>query len=68
MDYLRPMKIAGIPRLVLSNTEAGKEVEEGAGIDDEFDTVEVISVGHWIMKGAPERFNQAHEKWIWTWI
>ncbi|EQB55187.1 hypothetical protein CGLO_04905 [Colletotrichum gloeosporioides Cg-14] len=68
MDYLRPKKVAGIPRLVLSNTEAGKEVEDAAGIDDAFDTVEVISVGHWIMKVAPERFNQALEKWISTWI
>ncbi|KAF4888777.1 Non-heme chloroperoxidase [Colletotrichum fructicola] len=68
MDYLRPKKIAGIPRLVFSNTEAGQEVEEGAGVDDDFDTVEVISVGHWIMKVAPERLNQALEKWIWTWM
>ncbi|KAK2774841.1 alpha beta hydrolase fold protein [Colletotrichum kahawae] len=67
-DYLRPKKVSGIPRLVLSNTEAGKKVEDAAGIDHEFDTVEVIPVGHWIMKVAPERFNQALEKWIWTWI
>jgi pimeloyl-ACP methyl ester carboxylesterase len=69
-EYLKSKKVEGTPRLAVHSTEAGIEIEKGAGIDPKFDKIQLIQVGHWIMQTAPKEFNTLVEDWMkqWGWL
>ena len=69
-EFLKTKKVPGVPRLVTVATEAGIVVEKEAGIDDEYDQVELMEVGHWIMQNGHEQFNTVLVNWLkeWGWV
>jgi pimeloyl-ACP methyl ester carboxylesterase len=69
-EFLKTKKVAGIPRLVTMAAPASLEIEEEAGIDEKFDHVELIEVGHWIMQTGSEHFNTVLGNWLkqWGWV
>lgn len=70
VEFLRTKEVGRIPRLFVAAKESFVAVEREVGIDDEFDQVELMEVGHWIMQTGQEQFNMVLGNWLkeWEWI
>lgn len=64
VEYLNRTKQRDIPRLVTCALNTSVEIELEAGIDELFDTVELVPAGHWHFMVEASQFNTILQDWL----